>query len=358
MFDEEKDETTNEESTEETTSEESSQQETVGKTRVKVADEDKTFEDKDEIICPLVLKVTNGRGAVNYDLTWLSTTMIKQGVVGCWRSAPQSRPHAEPFYKALEQLKEDGQIPKDWNAFYFTHEQGIAAREKYVQLVLTGKVKANKKSWTNRFRQSRFAGVEYEDLMEGKHITDEKKAEEFGFDSVEDAQKHFKALYSASTPRKAKEIIESEKPTLDESALQATDDLLDSIEPDDSEILSMTTSNDEETEEEAEAEDLAGEQVYEVAGTTVAESDIAGIETLRPELELDEVEVNLGPFDEFQELLTDAFMVKDSGEEKKLYLFQAPHNEELYCLPEGRHLIDGCLYNIQVEGEEEVTDES
>jgi hypothetical protein len=80
--------------------------------------------DRSEIICPLSLKVD---GVLqNYRVHWRPNQ-------GLWESRPQKESEsqkgdsfAEEFYRVLH---EDLNEP-DANSFKFTHEQGIAARER------------------------------------------------------------------------------------------------------------------------------------------------------------------------------------------------------------------------------------
>lgn len=210
--------------------------------------------DKAEIICPLVLMVSKGQSAVNYDVTWTTTIDLGNGP-GAWKSAPQQRGHSDAFYEKLKEMREQGQITWEESAYYFTHEEGVAARKKYEQLVLAGKVKANKKSWNNRF-------------------------EGFTSKSFDELVKEFPDLYSTTTPRAKKaESTEETKPVETTRAAPAALDL-DDIEPSEDDIMAASDETEQESEIEASLEPESEED----------KAEIAAVETLeRPALDLDQL---------------------------------------------------------------------
>lgn len=160
-----------------------------------------------EVICPLVYRLTGG--ATRFDLAFQSTMSLGDNKPGCWRSAPQitlkeevqealqkgditwmdvtendikqdskgmksARSYAIQFYQTLYQLKNAGKITWEQNAFFFTHEAGVKARESYQHDVLTGKTKANRRSWIGDVNDPEkpgigfFAGVTWDQLTLGE----------------------------------------------------------------------------------------------------------------------------------------------------------------------------------------------
>lgn len=109
-----------------------------------------------KIICPLTRELTGG--GVNYDIQWMGTTKFEDDdgntvAIGAWRSAPKSRSHGPMFFEELKRRQDAGEIyvEKDGDdprqGYYFTDEEGQAARREYVRDVLAGKTKAHKRSW-------------------------------------------------------------------------------------------------------------------------------------------------------------------------------------------------------------------
>lgn len=307
--------------TDEMQSTEEGQEETTGgRQRVRVSDEEKRIADKKEVICPLTLKVTGGKLAVNYDITWLSETQLPgEEEVGCWRSQPQQRGHADAFYAELDRMRKEGLIEEDQKAFYFTHDAGIKAREKYQELVLSGKVKANKKSWTNRFEE--FTGATFAQLQE-----------------------EFPQLYSqtAAHSDKEKKLIQEEKP-------KAVEMDLDDLDPSDEDI-ETTMESDDDSEGEPETTEEPQEEEEPVAAATMTEE--AATEEVPDDDENDDDEttiISLSELGDPEEVTSDCIMVKGTGGLTRMfYLVELPHDEEEYFLEAGTIEIEGNMYDIRV----------
>lgn len=144
---------------------------------------DQASEDmKREIICPLTLeattKINKNPKAVNYGVTWEATIAVDgQSEPGVWYSSQKGRGHSSAFDQLLNDRKESGEATWEEDGYYFSQEEGKAAREKYEQMVLDGEttitvdgseetitVKANKRSWENKHQH--FTNVSWEELVE------------------------------------------------------------------------------------------------------------------------------------------------------------------------------------------------
>lgn len=188
---------------------------------------------KDEIICPLMYHLTKGEVAYNYGVEWAGQTKLTldngNEVVGVWRSSVRTGPHRDAFEEALKQHRERDRIEWTDKSWYFTHEEGKTVAQEYVDRVLKGQTKANKKVWDNRFAEA--SGVSYDELV--KRNSDVYKAG----GAVRNTE--------TSTEQQFEDIIHMTVDPLDE--LQG---------PSDEELLQITDSNqagvikDEETVEE------------------------------------------------------------------------------------------------------------
>lgn len=148
--------------------------------------------------------------AVNYDLRFGASLTLGSGdqrVIGIWVSTPWQRkghgPLCEALLKQLRALPEDDPRHVSWpdNAFLWTQAQGIQARQKYVEMVCEGKLKANKGSWgPNPDRaedKSRFRFMVPEDLAKAAGLEYEMVYEENDDEEMEST--HLLPMYTEET---------------------------------------------------------------------------------------------------------------------------------------------------------------
>lgn len=362
--------------------------------------------DKNEIICPLVFMVTGGRSAVNYDVTWTSTIDLGQGP-GAWKSAPQSRGHSDAFYEKLQQLKDAGKIKWPEKAFYFTHEQGVKARQQYEKNVLEGKVKANKKSWTNK--HAAFTGVSWEDL-ENKFPDIYKKTtstyqsqadklelidramEASGIDSYEEVEDNIdqlaemtslskediekvvqKAMEKKDEPGEEKEVIKAEAADLDfdemvgpsaeelqsdtESRVAEEQDLVDEASSDiQEEDAALATAGITATEEPVKV-DQSGQQIVEATDNAETGNAIPLSTTEMIDLGDESVWIKARVFSDASSTTVDTESMcwkATGGSEQVRYLIEMPDDSGLTeeWLREGKNVIGnpqtGELFAIEV----------
>jgi len=318
---------------------------------------------KDEVICPLVFKVTSRMtdetsglskaNATNYDLTWLTTVQLDESGPGCWRSAPmlqlneegkkileetgsymqlkdehvatkkgvkQWRSYALEFYKELERMRNEGLITWEENAWYFTHEAGQKKLGEFLQMVLDGKARAHKVSWENRF--GKMVDLSWEDLK-AKHPD----------------------IYGGA--KKAQPEAE-EAEMSDEGQIQqiAAPSLDDEDGPSGDELTQI-----EETEPELQ------EQPDEVAAATATETPIAEIEKLREEDEEDDgddravVTVFVDSSKERIDTTAESVVWKGSdGDDHQAFLIELEDGSE-YWLELGDHDVNGRQYRVKLGDE-------
>lgn len=207
---------------------------------------------KKEIICPLTLEATLKEGkpiAANYTCQW-ERSMVADGAdePGVWYSSPKGRGQEAAFMEELKRRKElpesdPEHITWDEDGFYFSHQEGIEAREKYEQLVLEGKFKANAKSWKNKHAE--FTGVSLDELKE-KHPELYKS--------------------SATTTASTTEQTSSEESTEPEMTGEEETTESEELEPSEAEILAAS-------EEEAPEIEHSGEGLEKDESLTHAVSD-------------------------------------------------------------------------------------
>lgn len=298
--------------------------------------------DKNEIICPLTLKLTGG--AVNYDITWLSTVDLGDGP-GCWKSTPNNRSHTDQFRAAIKSLRARDIITWDEMAFYFTHEQGKQAAQTYVSHVVSGEpykllsgreiqLKAHKRSWgPNPEREpdkSRF-----------------HKMGGISFDALKDK---FPDLYATQAQKKTttptKQAVEVEEPEVIQTA--AVDLEMDDVVELDQEptpVDMQDPSDDElnELENEVEMEEEPEEET--VAGVTALEEgiDLDSVADLGDDSD-DHSVARVFADSSFEKIHTDCEGVEwkgSDGEMHHAYLIEMPNSGEEYWLEAGKHTING-----------------
>lgn len=208
-----------------------------------------------EIIDPFVYKLTGG--AVRYDVTFHSTMSLGNNEPGCWRSAaqitlipstrdaldkgdvtwnditekdiavdgkgqPKARGYALLFWQTLERLRGEGKLGWEENAFFFTHEQGIKAREAYQSDILTAKRKANRRSWVGDANGDpdkpgigQFANVTWEQLEAGEVPDAARPMKSFEWFNSEEADmtlgEYMRQMYKKTTSTYVSKVMKREQ---------------------------------------------------------------------------------------------------------------------------------------------------
>lgn len=292
--------------------------------------------DKNEIICPLTHKLTGS--AVNYDITWASTIDLGEGP-GSWKSTPQKRGHSEAFYDEIAKMKEDGRIKWDANAYFFTHSQGVAAREKYEQSVLEGKRKANKRSWENRFEA--FTGVSFEDLEKkfpelykratSTYISKEKKLEMITA-AVDQGHMDTDAIakFTGLDAETVAKLLVAQKQEKEE--VKAEEEVQSFVAPSLDDVAEPTVDDIAEIEEEIE-EAEAEEEVAPASAAAVAEIEADSDDDVDDH---STVVLHLSGYDEHPERMAeDTFMRYTSKHDVQYYEVELPGMEYPIFVPEG-----------------------
>lgn len=247
---------------------------------------------KELIICPLTFKATGGNSAVNYDISESKIKLPSGETIPGWRSAPQQRGHTAAFQAELQKLKEAGAVPQDWNAYYFTQEQGEKAAMAYMERVLAGKTKANKRSWGPTGEQGD------KDKSRFHKLVPLELAKKYEFQlpvTIERLQLRYPELYGTKQERATSENAQPEATMTTEVALdldnieekpapQPTGQTKDVGTMSDKQVLEEIQGGPvehiEEEEHEPSADEMehAREEVAVAASTTLEDEAIGGID--------------------------------------------------------------------------------
>lgn len=283
--------------------------------------------DRAEIIDPMSFIVSNKTAGINYNCDFSNTR--KQGdKQGFWRSMPPvQRPDVqEKFIAKMNEMRERGQIKGEGNSYFFTHEEGVRARELYEKEVLEGRVKPNKKAWNNRF--AKFTNTTYEELEEkyagievwsSKTRTSSQKKEE-----ITQIDKSVDLLSEDAPVMPAEEEME-------ELVSQPSDEQLEDIE-----------AQEEEVEEE---ESVAAASVLE---TTEEQEEVTG--TVEDDDGEYVIEIPLNPSKERIDFTSETCLVRGTdGSRHEFHLVYVSHIDREMLLEEGSYELEGTLFHVRRE---------
>lgn len=348
-----------------------------------------------EIICPFTFKITRDLeqkkvSAVNYDTTFVGSVNLGDER-GSWKIAPQlqltdegkevrdkegykalkeehvakngqnakqMRPYSLKFYQELEGLVEDGKIswfkmneendkgrflrlvtteqgskwePTNALVFYFTHEQGKHAAARYIEMVLAGQLRANKRSWENRYET--MTDVSYEDLE----------------------QKYPDTYATRTRTGGSKETIVAENVQAKAADIFDDDEMPAAMEPTNTEMFGDPEDEDEDGEEDLEPDD---DQI-ETAAIEEGVAASAGADLLeRPDVKdavMEEIRggemitLRLTGYDRPERMTEDTFIHPVDHQDVQYYKIELPELELPLFAPVMSVRVEDNLYNFVTE---------
>lgn len=262
--------------------------------------------DKDEIVCPLSLKV----GSVqNYRVTWRSRLDDNRGL---WESRPQRGPDAfaDLFYDQLKEI-----AGEDAKSFKFTHDEGKEARVKAIEMVNRGEIKAPRRNWDQNFGPQ--GGLPLEHLKQ-----------------------RYPGLYGIKTDKETEEELKDEHRAEEESRgrmAEAEDRIEDMV-------------REQEEEEEIEAETAATEATYGVEGART-EVEMEAAPPGKVEIATHEMVVRAP--DNSVEVQTPCIHWRDENNEMHTaYCVEHPITKQEIWIEEGTIEVNGLEITLKVQKEE------